>query len=125
MSVPRYGQPLAPREMEILRLVSQGLSYGEAARAARPAVTENTAKAHMQHVLTKLGASTAPHAILLACQAGLLDGKPRRHGDHAGYAAHVYRGEDPCDDCWAGERAYRTERRAARRAAKTRAGVAA
>ncbi|WP_309140301.1 helix-turn-helix transcriptional regulator [Streptomyces sp. PKU-EA00015] len=118
MSIPRYGQPLGARETEILRLVSQGLSYGEAAGRLQPPVTENTAKAHMQRVLTKLGASTAPHAVFLACQAGILDGRPRRHGDHAGYAAHVYRGEDPCEACWDGERAYRAGRRAARRAAK-------
>ena len=112
MSTPRYGQPLGPREAEILRLVSQGLSYGEAARQLQPPVAENTAKAHMQRVLTKLGANHAPHAVLLACQAGILDGRLRRHGDHAGYVAHVRRGEDPkaCEHgCWAGERAYRNK----------------
>jgi hypothetical protein len=61
------------------------------------------------------------HAVLLACQAGLLDGKPRRHGDHAGFAAHQYRGEEPCEACWAGERAYRRDRKAARKTAKTNA----
>lgn len=125
MSIHRYGQPLTPREGEILQLVSQGLSYRQAGLRVRPAVTENTAKAHMQRVLTKLGASTAPQAVLLACQAGLLDGRPRRHGDHAGYAAHVYRGEDPCEACWDGERQYRAARRAARRAAKSRQREAA
>lgn len=115
MSVPRYGQPLTARETEILRLVSQGRSYGEAARTVRPTVSENTAKAHMQHVLTKLGASTAPQAILLACQAGLLDGKPRRHGDHAGHAAHIYRGEEPCEACVEGEKAYKAAWRAKRK----------
>ncbi|MGW1160399.1 hypothetical protein ACWD48_19705 [Streptomyces sp. NPDC002519] len=34
-----------------------------------------------------------------------------RHGDHAGYAAHIYRREDPCDLCKAGEREYRNNRR--------------
>lgn len=69
----------------------------------------------------KLGARSMPHAVLLACRAGLLDGKPRRHGDHAGFAAHVYRGEDPwacTQGCPEGERAYRAERRAARRTAQ-------
>jgi hypothetical protein len=82
----------------------------------RPRVTENTAKAHMQRVLTKLGAASMPHAVLLACQAGLLDGRPRRHGDHAGFAAHIYRGETPCDDCIAGEKAYKADYRARRKA---------
>jgi hypothetical protein len=50
--------------------------------------------------------------VLLACHAGILDGRPRRHGDHAGYAAHVYRGEEPCDACRAGELEYRAGLRA-------------
>jgi hypothetical protein len=58
--------------------------------------------------------------VFLAVQAGLLDPR-RRHGDHAGFAAHRYRGEEPCEACWEGERAYRRERRAARRAAKSAA----
>ena len=109
MSVPRLGQPLAARETEVLQLVSNGLSYGEAARRLQPAVSENTVKAHMQHVLTKLGARSAAHAIFLACQAGILDGRPQRHGDHAGYEAHRKRGEDPkqCQSCREGERAHR------------------
>lgn len=124
MSVPRYGQPLTARETEILELVSQGLSYRQAGRTVRPAVSENTAKAHMQHVLTKLGASTAPQAILLACRASLLDGRPRRHGDHAGYAAHIYRGETPCEACDAGEKAYKADYRARRKIREQEANAA-
>jgi DNA-binding CsgD family transcriptional regulator len=108
MSTPRYGQPLARREIEVLYLTSQGYSYGESARRITPPVSENTVKAHMQHVLIKLGASSAPHAVLLACQAGLLDGRPQRHGDHAGYEAHRRRSETPCEECKAGERAHRS-----------------
>ncbi|MFB7605244.1 response regulator transcription factor [Streptomyces gardneri] len=109
VSVPRYGQPLARRELAVLTLVSQGLSYGECARQLQPPVAENTAKAHMKHILAKLGARSAPHAIFLACQAGILDGRPRRHGDHAGYEAHRKRGEDPkqCEPCRLGERAHK------------------
>jgi hypothetical protein len=69
----------------------------------------------MARVLDKLGAANAPHAVLLACRAGLLDGRPQRHGDHAGYVAHARRGEDPCDACDAGERAYRADLRANRK----------
>jgi len=122
VSTPRYGQPLGPREAEILRLVSQGLSYGEAARQVRPRISENTVKDFMRRVMTKLGAANAPHAVFLACQAGILDGRPRRHGDHAGYMAHVRRGEDPkqCEHgCWAGERAYRNGRDAQRQQVTT------
>ena len=116
MSTPRYGQSLASREIQVLRLVSEGLSYGEVARQLEPVVSENTAKATMQHVLTKLGASSAAHAVFLACRAGILDGRPQRHGDHAGYMAHIRRGEDPkaCGHgCWAGEREYRNRLRKA------------
>ncbi|QWA26811.1 LuxR C-terminal-related transcriptional regulator [Streptomyces osmaniensis] len=64
----------------------------------------------------KLGARDMAHAVFLACHAGLLDGRPQRHGDHAGFAAHRYRDEEPCEACWEGERAYRRDRRAARKA---------
>lgn len=114
MTAPRYGQPLTAREVEVLELASQGLSYGEAARQVQPRVSENTAKAHMQHVLTKLGASSAAHAVLLACRAGLLDGRPQRHGDHNGYEAHVRRRDAICEPCRDGERAYRAALKAAK-----------
>ncbi|WP_032761161.1 hypothetical protein, partial [Streptomyces alboviridis] len=63
----------------------------------------------------KLGANNITHAVYLAVAAGLLD-PARRHGDHAGFVAHRRRGEEPCEACWDGERAYRRERRAARKA---------
>ncbi|WP_328941564.1 LuxR C-terminal-related transcriptional regulator [Streptomyces sp. NBC_00250] len=107
MSTPRFGQPLGARETQVLLLVSDGLSYGEAASRLQPKVSENTAKAHMQNAFIKLGARSAAHAVFLACQAGILDGRPRRHGDHAGYEAHRRRGETICDLCRAGERAHR------------------
>jgi hypothetical protein len=62
-----------------------------------------------------LGARTAPQAVLIACQLGLLDGRPQRHGDHAGYEAHRRRGENPkhCRlGCVEGERAHRAAMRA-------------
>ncbi|WP_370269376.1 hypothetical protein [Streptomyces sp. V4I8] len=68
-------------------------------------------------IFRKLGAKSMPHAVHLAYQTGIL--RRERHGDHAGYAAHVYRGEDPCDRCKAGEKTYRTERRQQRRGATT------
>jgi DNA-binding CsgD family transcriptional regulator len=111
------GPDLTDHQLQILALVAAGRTHAEI--AAELTLTPKGATAAVNRVLAKLGAANAPHAVLLACQAGILDGRPRRHGDHAGYAAHVYRGEEPCEACWAGERAYRAERRAARRAAKT------
>lgn len=65
-------------------------------------------------VIEKLGARDMAHSVFIAVQTGLLDPR-RRHGDHAGFAAHKYREEEPCEACWDGERAYRRERRAARK----------
>jgi DNA-binding CsgD family transcriptional regulator len=116
VSIPRYGQPLGRRELEILQLTSQGFSYGEAARQIQPAVSENTAKAHMQHAMTKLGARSAAQAVLLACHAGYIDGRPQRHGDHPGYEAHIRRGDKICDPCRDGEKAYRAALKARQKA---------
>jgi hypothetical protein len=71
-------------------------------------------------VITKFGAKDMAHAVYLAVQLRVLD-PARRHGDHAGFAAHRYRKEEPCEACWEGERAYRRDRRAARRLARATA----
>ena len=104
---------LTPRETEVLKLASTGKSYIQIARAL--GVTENTVHTFLGRIFRRRGAQNLPHAVLLGCQTGVLDGRPQRHGDHAGFAAHRYRGEEPCEACWEGERAYRRARRAARR----------
>lgn len=106
-------RPLARRELQALHLVAAGITHAEAARQL--VMTPKGFTATVNRAMRKLGARNAPHAVLLACRAGLLDGRPQRHGDHAGYEAHIRRGEDPKDcqrGCWAGERAYRTAQRA-------------
>jgi DNA-binding CsgD family transcriptional regulator len=116
------GEPaprLAPRELETLTLVSQGLTHAEIGTLL--VMTPKGVTATVNRAVAKLGARNAPHAVLLACQYGVLDGRPQRHGDHAGFAAHRYRGEEPCEACWEGERAYRRERRAARKARQVNA----
>lgn len=105
---------LTARELELLTRVANGETYIQIARDW--VVEEVTVRGTGFRVLRKLGANNITHAVLLACRAGILDGRPQRHGDHAGYAAHVYRGEDPCAACKAGESQYRAERRAARKA---------
>lgn len=100
---------LTDRQQEVLRHAADGLSIPETARAMHLAV--GTIHYHQQVIVTALKARNMQNAVLLACQAGYLDGRRRRHGDHAGYAAHVHRGEDPCDDCKAGERNYRNQLR--------------
>jgi DNA-binding CsgD family transcriptional regulator len=113
---PQGGGPapsLSGREAELLARVANGESYRELARDW--AVQEITVRTTGARVLRKLDANSIAHAVFIACRLGLLD-PTRRHGDHAGFAAHRYRGEEPCEACWEGERAYRRDRRAARKA---------
>lgn len=108
---------LTALEQETLELVADGLTFAQIGRQLE--VGQSAARLRMQRAMRKLGADSSPHAVLLACRAGILDGRPQRHGDHAGYEAHIRRGEDPkqCQHgCWAGERAYRVAQRQARRA---------
>ncbi|MFI7096768.1 helix-turn-helix transcriptional regulator [Streptomyces lydicus] len=101
---------LTERELNVLQRVANGASY--VMLAAEWHIAEVTVRGYGLRVMRKLGASSITHAVLLACHAGILDGRPRRHGDHAGYAAHMYRGEEPCDACHAGELEYRAGLRA-------------
>lgn len=107
---------LTGRERLVLERVAGGDTYAAVARSL--GISHNTAEWYGKQVMRKLGAKSIAHAVLLACQAGVLDGRPRRHGDHAGFAAHRARSEEPCDECWAGERVYRADLRRARRTAK-------
>ncbi|MGW6946142.1 helix-turn-helix domain-containing protein [Streptomyces xanthophaeus] len=106
---------LTELEVEVIRLAAEGLGYKEIAE--RIYVIPRRATEIKTGALRKLGARNIASGVYLACRAGILDGRPQRHGDHAGYAAHKYRGEDPklCPHgCWEGELAYRAERRRAR-----------
>lgn len=99
-------------EQETLELVSAGLTFPQIGR--RLGVTADAAELRMRRVMRKLGASSSAHAVLLACRAGLLDGRPQRHGDHPGYEAHIRRGDKICDPCRDGEKAYRAALKAAK-----------
>lgn len=66
--------PLTPREVEVLELLSAGLSYRQIGRSL--AITERTARAHAVAVKEKLEASNAAHAVAIAYQRGLLGGRP-------------------------------------------------
>ncbi len=59
---------LSPREREILRMLSQGLSGEEAAK--RLFLSSETVRTHVRNAMTKLGASTRVHAVALALQRG-------------------------------------------------------
>jgi NarL family two-component system response regulator LiaR len=61
---------LTPREKEVLELLVEGLSNPEIAE--RLSVSRSTAKAHVSHILSKLGASNRAEAIATALQDGLV-----------------------------------------------------
>ncbi|HDN80099.1 MAG: DNA-binding response regulator [Chloroflexi bacterium] len=63
-------RPLSPKEMEILRLISQGLSNKEI--AAKLFLSENTIKGYVQEILRKLGARNRIEAIMIALRRGLI-----------------------------------------------------
>lgn len=104
------GPLLTDNELAVLRGASEGDTY--AVIASRLGLAEKSVGKIAFRLSRKLGAANITHAVLLACHAGILDGRPQRHGDHAGYAAHWYRGEEPCEACRRGERVYRNARRA-------------
>lgn len=97
---------LTEHQLRILALVADGHTHEQIARQLT--LTPKGLTAAVNRAMAKLGARNAPHAVLLACRAGILDGRPQRHGDHAGYEAHRKRGEDPCEACRAGEREHRS-----------------
>ena len=107
---------LTERELTVLQYISEGLTYTEISAAI--GYSHDSVLKTSTRILRKLNARNRAHAVFLACQAGILD-PTRRHGDHAGFAAHKYRGEEPCEACWEGERAYRRELRAARKTSRT------
>lgn len=98
---------LTSREAEALKRVANGETYRQI--ASDWGVEEITVRTTGTRIMRKLGANTIAHAVHLAWQAGLF--RRERHGDHAGYAAHLYRHETPCDLCKTGERAYQNSRR--------------
>jgi DNA-binding NarL/FixJ family response regulator len=61
---------LTPRELEVLTLVGRGLANGEIARELH--ISEVTVKAHLGHVLTKLGLRDRAAAIVYAFDTGLV-----------------------------------------------------
>ena len=112
---PQGGGPtpsLNPAELRVLEGRANGLTYMQIAAQLR--YTYSSTVNVGSRVIDKMGARDMAHAVFLAVQMRILDPN-RRHGDHAGFAAHRYYGEEPCEACREGERAYRRARRAARK----------
>ena len=61
---------ITPRELEVLRLIAEGLSTKE--MAGRLFVSENTVKTHTSRVFDKLGASRRTQAVQLAKQQRII-----------------------------------------------------
>ena len=63
---------LTDREIQVLRRVALGTSNKQI--AAEFSLSEATIKAHMKHVLAKLGANDRTHAVTIASKRGFLEG---------------------------------------------------
>jgi DNA-binding NarL/FixJ family response regulator len=63
-------EPLTPRELEVLRLVAEGLPNKTIAR--RLDISEHTVKFHINSLLGKLGVSSRTEAVVRATRLGLV-----------------------------------------------------
>lgn len=68
--IPERPEPLTPREMDVLRLLAQGQSNKEIARALH--LVEETVKSHVRHILAKLGVQSRTQAVLAAIRLGIV-----------------------------------------------------
>ena len=64
------GQALTPREVEVLRMLAEGLGNKEI--AARLGISDHTVKFHVTSIFTKLNASSRTEAVTLGVRRGLI-----------------------------------------------------
>ena len=64
------GQILTPREIEVLRMIAEGLGNKEI--AAKLSISDHTVKFHISSIFAKLGASNRAEAVTLGIRHGLI-----------------------------------------------------
>src|SRR5207247_9633912 len=69
-ALPQEGVALTPRELDVLRLVAQGLGNKEI--AAELDLSTHTVKYHLASVLAKLGVRSRTEAVSRGIRTGLL-----------------------------------------------------
>lgn len=68
--IDNNAESLTPREVEVLRLIAEGL--GNKQIAARLAISEHTVKFHVGSVFAKIRASTRAEAVMIGARRGLI-----------------------------------------------------
>jgi DNA-binding NarL/FixJ family response regulator len=68
---PKGLDELSEREVEVFRLIAQGLSNAEIGE--RLFISETTVKTHVTHIFSKLGLRDRVQAVVLAYQAGIAE----------------------------------------------------
>jgi DNA-binding NarL/FixJ family response regulator len=68
---PRELDELTERELDVFRLIAQGLSNAEIGRELY--ISDTTVKTHITHILQKLGLRDRVQAVVLAHETGLFD----------------------------------------------------
>jgi DNA-binding NarL/FixJ family response regulator len=61
---------LTPREIEVLRMLAEGLGNRE--MASRLGISDHTVKFHISSILDKLGASTRTEAVTMGIRMGII-----------------------------------------------------
>lgn len=67
----RHAEPLSCREMDVLRLISEGASNQQVANDLMLSI--QTVKSHVKNILAKLDAQDRTHAVAIARRRGFLD----------------------------------------------------
>jgi DNA-binding NarL/FixJ family response regulator len=62
---------LTPREIDVLRLIAAGNANSQV--ATQLSITEETVKAHVKNILSKLNANGRTHAVTIALKRGIIE----------------------------------------------------